>query len=99
MKAESVPTDCPDCGIALRLRALGGWRYSLLSKVLFAIAGVAAFLSFFYILELVRYPDIPLHTIIEGIIALSGMLVGFVAWKLPRVRDLHCHRCGWRSRI
>ncbi len=99
MDPDRVPTDCPACGSALRLRTQVGWRYTFLSKALFAIAGVAALLSLLYVMELVRYPDIPRHTIIEGLVAFSGVLLGFVAWKLPRVRKVHCHRCGWRSTV
>lgn len=93
---KRVPTVCPDCGANLRLRAQPTWRYGRLAKLLFGVAGFCAFLSFFYIQELARYPDIPTHTLVEGAAALLGMLLGFVAWRLPLLRELHCHRCGWR---
>lgn len=100
MDSELVPTDCPNCGAVLHLRSQPGWRYSKLSKLLFAIAGMGAFLSFFYVLQLVHYPDIPKHTIIEGVMVFSAMVLGgFVARKLPRVREVHCHRCRWRSTL
>ena len=34
-----------------------------------------------------------------AVIALLAMLLGFVAWKLPRVREIHCYKCGWRTTL
>ncbi len=100
MGLENVPTECPDCGVTLHLRSQPRWRHSKLSKLLFVVAGMAALAGFAYILQLVHYPDIPVRIIVEGIIVFTLLLLsGFVGHKLPRVRELHCHRCEWRCTL
>lgn len=94
--------DCTGCGHPLAKSALGPLRYSLPSRLLFALGGVVSFVWIFglTIWRPLLVPKAPRDLLAYGPIYLApGFSLGWIARKLPRVRRVICSRCGWREGV
>ena len=105
-----IPIDCPRC--RQTLYPLGTFRpgpkLSLPGRLLLALAGaVSASILLggaLYLREYAGESGVPMRGSVAGILLivpalLPGLVLGWLAYKMPKVQTLRCRKCGWWERF
>lgn len=98
LRAGSSQRRCPECGASLAGRRFRA-RYSAASLILFGVGGVVVLLVLTYMAD--HHPEVLGGGRRGGgvmLCAVPGMIIAWVAYKLPRTHTGSCDECGWHPR-
>lgn len=100
-----VPEECPNCGrILYRVAHLRpAPSFSWPARGLVAVGALVAILICWGILtavptsERIRFRWLGMLLVLVGVITVLPFAL--FAYRLPKVLNIHCSRCGWRERV